>query len=133
MKFFKFLKNYRPIFKATCQGLLTICTLFFLTNCARIEYRSKNSIPIYFSTNMNSTEVFEIEKKLQFFVWGLSPGHHYVDVDSILMANGVKEASKLHIHEFMNWTDKLVSVITLGLFVPYRIKLSGLMLKKGEG
>ncbi len=107
--------------------------VLLVSSCARIEYRTKNSIPLSFSTNQTSSEVFEIEKKIQFFVWGLSPSRHFIDVDLVLADGGVKEANKLHIHEFMSWTDKLVSLITLGLFVPYHIKFSGLMLKKGEG
>lgn len=115
--------------KINCNGLIKIGILsVFLSSCTIMEYRSKNAIPIYLSPQKAHLTRVQLKGQKEFYLWGLYPQKHIINVDIELSDSGVTSAAKLRIKEFMLPISFLWSIISFGFYIPknYEIEVYGI-------
>jgi len=73
-------------------------------------------------------DIREFRDHKNFFLWGLLPQKHYVFLDRKVQDLGHISGANFHIEEYQSFMSMMISVITLGMWIPkdYRISLHGL-------
>jgi hypothetical protein len=106
---------------------LFIFLVLISTSCSQIRYTSTNSIPTYISTKSGHHSREVATGKRKFYLWGLVPREHTVDVDHELSDAGVLSASRIDIREYQTGLDIFLTYISLGLYksVHYEINTWG--------
>ena len=81
---------------------------------------------MYLSPQQFHPVKFEMEEKLDFYMFGLYPKVYKISLDELAAKNGFFSMSGLRIFEYLNVGDLILSVLSLGLYTPRRIVIQGL-------
>jgi hypothetical protein len=96
-----------------------------LSSCTTIHFRSNNSVPVTFDGNPKHQKEVSIVGHRQFYFWGVEPEEHEVYIDEEVKSAGHDGLSKLIIYEHKNPQDILISILTLGFYIPRGYTLTG--------
>lgn len=78
-----------------------------------------------FSQNENHTESVSVEIKKYFYLWGLLPSTHSVNIDEVFARKGYKDVSSLEITEIDETKKAMWMVFTFGLYYPNSYVVKG--------
>jgi len=98
----------------------------FLSCSTTIEYTSDGKIPVFVNGEQFHPVEFEIRQKLDFYLFGHYPKVYKVKLDEIASKYGYFSISELEIREYQNVGDTLLSVLSLGLYMPRTVLIKGL-------
>lgn len=99
--------------------------LLILCSCTTIHFRSNNTVPVTFEGNPNHQKEVSIVGQKDFYFWGIEPQEEVVYVDEVVRDSGYDGISKVIIYEHKNPQDMLISILTLGLYVPRGYTITG--------
>lgn len=102
-------------------------TMLLLQSCAKISFQSNNITPSYISTKPKHSHRISLVGVRDFYLWGLIPNQHVVNLSEVLSAGGLITGAGLTVEDYQTFEDKVWSVVTLGLYLPrhYRVKAWG--------
>jgi hypothetical protein len=104
--------------------VLLLVLLF--TGCTSINYQSTGKIPLFVGSMKKSTDKTKVIKgKKEFYLWGLYPKHHDVNLDQDFKKIGFKKINKFIIEEFQTTIDNIKSLASFGMYIPKRYKIVG--------
>ena len=87
-------------------------------SCVTTNYTSKGQIPVHLNLKENHKRKVEISHKKTFYLWGLYPNEHIIELDKEFVHTGARAVSGLQILEKQTFTDSLLSFISLGIVIP---------------
>jgi hypothetical protein len=97
-----------------------------LSACSTIHYASLGKGTVNLADRINLTDTFQVEGDRVFYLWGLYPREHVVWVDQeIYGKTNIVRPGAIKIEEYQTWRNALISVATLGMYVPRNWRLSG--------
>lgn len=96
-----------------------------MVGCTTIHFRSKNTIPVTFEGNPKHQKEVSVVGHRHFYFWGLEPQEHEVFIDEEIRKAGHDSMSKVVIYEQKNPQDMLISLLTLGLYLPRGFTITG--------
>lgn len=105
--------------------LFFIFLSFFAISCSQIKYTSNNHIPTFISPKDKHSRRAEHSGVRKFYLWGLVPSHHVVNVDDELSDDGLLTSARIEISEYQEFMDVFWTYATLGLYKPVRFKIKG--------
>ena len=105
---------------------------FFLLSCSSIEYKSLDVINVYMGHHPEFEDSFEVEGKIEFYLWGMYTGTQTVLIDHELKNLGAIEASLDKIEEYQTTQDFLFTLFTFGLYKSVHYKLFANGVKVGN-
>lgn len=108
----------------------SLISLFFFLNCSGVRFKSQNKIATSFDSLKNHNEFVSINVSRPFYLWGLIPSEHVVEVDSEFIKKGFDSVSELEILEIDKKTEFVWSALTLGMYIPKKYKLTGKITNK---
>lgn len=106
---------------------------FFLSlifaSCSSIEFKSTEIIPVNFNQDSSDTESVQLEVKKSFYLWGMIPSNHSVNVDEIFEEKGADSVSNFSIAEIKTQKKTLWMILSAGLYYPQTYLISGNILR----
>lgn len=106
-------------------SLFIILLCFLATSCSQINYISSDNIPTYISPKENHNRKASHIGKRDFYLWGLVPTFHTVNVDDELADDGLISAARIEVREYQEFMDVFWTYVTLGMFKTVRFEISG--------
>lgn len=100
-----------------------LLSLSFIS-CTQIHYVTKSDFPVYGTLKNDHQSYVESLGKKEFYLWGLTPKKHYVEVDTMLMERGIESASRVTIEEFVSLKSFFATVFSFGMYAPVDYKIS---------
>ncbi|WP_044557470.1 hypothetical protein [Halobacteriovorax marinus] len=104
--------------------------ILFLSSCSQIKYTSSENIPTYFAPKKHHSRKASHSGVRRFYLWGLVPPQHTVDVDNELQNDGLISAARIEIREYQEFMDVFWTYVTLGLYKPVRYEIKGYGVKE---
>lgn len=103
-------------------GFLII--LIFNIGCSAIKIHSSSKVDVSMSEREEYTKEIELEVDKEFFLYGLVPTTHNLNVDKFLKEAGIDSVSELKIIKVRKTRNIAWSLFTLGFYTPetYLIK-----------
>lgn len=99
----------------------------FITGCSTtIEYTSDGKVPVFINSKSSHPVKFEMREKLDFYLFGHYPKIYKVKLDDLASKYGYFSISGLEIREYQNVGDTILSVLSLGLYLPRTVIITGL-------
>lgn len=108
----------------------SIIFLSLFTSCLTIEYTSNGAIPTEVYSNDFRTQKASIEGSREFYVWGMVPKKHTVEIDREVLNEGFISIKHVTVEEYQTWGDFIASLCTFGLYIGKSYRISGLVTKK---
>lgn len=108
--------------------LLKIC---LLSSCTSTSYESTKLVTAYAGPQSSSKLKRSLEGVNQFYMWGLLPSHHIVNIDQDAVRSGLSEFSLQKIEEFQTIKQFMYSFFTFGMYIPQSYRLVGYGIKSG--
>lgn len=105
--------------------------LFFLS-CAKTQIKSDNAVPVFINAKAKFNQLIEIEKQYGFYLWGLLPDVHEINLDKEFYDQGAVAVANIQVEQFQDGWDIFKSIISFGMYVPYHLRLRGFALEKDE-
>ncbi len=102
-----------------------ILTLVLLISCSNLNFKSSQKISTTFDYKPERTQEVSIKVTKHFYMWGLYPNKHTIDVDKVFLEKGFDSVSDLKINEIKTVDKAVWSVITLGMYYPESYMLVG--------
>lgn len=102
-----------------------LAILISISACSSIKFQSKNKINASFNSNYNHRKEVLVSGKKDFYLWGLIPNKHYVDINESLESANINELSRLSIYQERTTADIILTAITFGLYCPSHYYISG--------
>lgn len=68
----------------------------------------------------------EVVLTRDFYLWGLLPGQHKVQLDEELDELGIVGAAHIYYHQYQTFSQSFYTIATLGLYRPVTIRLRAL-------
>lgn len=96
-----------------------------LQSCAQTSYRSSNSTPSYISVKPNHHHRVSLVGVREFYLWGLIPSHHNVDISEVMSSAGLVTSAGITVEDYQTFSDKIWALMTLGLYIPKHFRLKG--------
>lgn len=92
-------------------------------SCSSVKFKSSDIIPISFEENENHK--LDIKEKIEtpFYLWGLLPSQHIVEIDKEFEKRGYTEASDLEIIEVDKRKKFAWMILSFGLYYPQTFEL----------
>jgi hypothetical protein len=97
-----------------------------------MHYRSSGVISTSFSPKAGHDHLKEIVGKKEFYLWGLVPKDHTVEVDIQLSKAGLISAANITIEEYQTTEDLIYSWLSFGLYIPRTYKVKGFGIKTDD-
>lgn len=102
---------------------------FFLvlifTSCSSIQFKSSEIIPVHFNKDITDTENVDVEVEKSFYLWGMLPSSHSVEVDKLFEQRGADSVSNFSIAEIKTQKKTLWMILSAGLYYPQTYLVSG--------
>lgn len=99
--------------------------ILLLQGCMTMSYESSSNL--YVSANRLKTydTAVSVEGRRDFYLWGLYPNEHVVNIGTEFNEAGYKNVSGVSIIEETNFLDSFLAIISLGLMIPQSYRLEG--------
>lgn len=120
----KHLKTNQGVLLANASRLLLLSLLFFGHGCARLKFETTDSIPLSLGPKAGNFVDLEYIGRRDFYLWGLLPTEHEVDVARDLEEIGAQKGSKISVQTLSTWSDYLFTWLTLGMYRPLHYKIT---------
>lgn len=99
-------------------------TLTFLSlSCANTQIKSSDNVPLSFKKQENFDNEIDIQITKEFFLWGLIPRVHEIDIDKEILNKGVNSATELVVEHKNRTSDVVWSLLTFGVYYPQTFHL----------
>ncbi len=112
------------------KGLFLLLTFVFLTSCSSIIYQSKGGGSIPVSKSFSTSNKMEFQGVKKFYLWGLFPLEHRVDINSISKKKGFSHIGNISIFQYRGGLSLFLSFISFGMYTPLDYKIIGYGTKK---
>ncbi len=101
--------------------------ILLLSACSRVSVVNNTNRPITFNPRAGHSEKVDILIQKNFYLWGLLPGQHEIDVGEILKEKGQKSASSLIVKKENFFTSYFWPFVSFGIYIPksFRVKFNG--------
>ena len=106
-------------------ALINLSLCFFAMSCSQIKYISSDNIPTYISPKDKHSRKASHHGKRNFYLWGMVPSFHTVNVDDELKNDGLISAARIEVREYQDFMDVFWTYTTLGLYKPVRFEIKG--------
>ncbi|GAB4410378.1 MAG: hypothetical protein OHK0056_13330 [Bacteriovoracaceae bacterium] len=113
-------------------SLLVILTLLFVSSCAEVRIHSRGKIPVWVGPKPGHNNVVEKEGVKQFFLWGLVPEVHEINLDEEFGDTGMISAANVTVEVEQSWSSLIKEILSLGLYNPRDYKVRGFGLKPDD-
>lgn len=113
-------------------AMALIWAVLCLNSCTTMHYRSSGLISTSFSPKPGHDNHREIIGKKEFYLWGLVPKDHTVEIDRELSQSGLISAANITIEEYQTTEDLIYSWISLGMYIPRHYKVRGFGIKTDD-
>lgn len=107
--------------------ILLLSITFLSYSCSSIQIESSNKLPLSFSEKDNHTKKIKVEVQRDFYLWGLLPNHHKIDVASELSNKGYESVASIKVRESYTSSNALWGMATFGLWTPKLYTIEGLV------
>ncbi|MBK27084.1 MAG: hypothetical protein CME70_23975 [Halobacteriovorax sp.] len=104
----------------------------FTVSCTSIRYRSTGVIATSFSPKPMHVHQTNVEGRKEFYLWGLVPNEHTVEIDKEMSRAGLISAANITIEEYQTLGDKFATWLSLGLYIPRSYKVRGFGIKTDD-
>ena len=104
--------------------LLTSITFLFFS-CSSIQIESSKKLPLSFLEKDKHTKKTVVEVQKNFYLWGLLPNHHKIDVGEELNKYDFESFANLKIRERYTLRNTLWAMVSLGLWTPKLFTIEG--------
>jgi hypothetical protein len=112
---------------------LFILFLGLISSCTTVHYRSSGKMEVTLAARDKHDHRAEAIGHKEFYLWGRIPDKdHTVFIDKELWNQGLVSAASLNITEYQNFTDMIVSWLSLGMYIPVRYKIVAYGIKSTE-
>lgn len=112
--------------EALVKNLKLILLIFLFISCSSsIQISSSKKIPVSFDEMDKHTKLSKVTIKRDFFLWGLVPGKHEVDLAKELKNKGFDSLAEVKVYEESSSHDRIWSIVTLGFWWPKTIVIEG--------
>ena len=113
-------------------GMLVVNKVIFflviiLTSCSSIQFNSSEIISVSFDKDSSVKETLDVDVEKSFYLWGLIPSQHTVEVDKVFEEKGALSVSQFSIKEIKTKKKSLWMILTAGLYYPETYKISGIV------
>jgi len=106
--------------------ILLVCLLLCLFSaCSNVRFRSESNLPITFAGKPREQKEITLTIKKDFLLWGLAPSYQTIYLDKEVEDAGHGSLSKAIIYEKRVSQDVLLSIITLGFYMPKTYIVTG--------
>lgn len=109
--------------RSTSLFIFSLC--FQLISCSQINYTSSSNINTYIAPHKGHSRKASHVGVRDFYLWGMVPSVHTVNVDDELADDGLLSAARVEIREYQDFMDVFWTYTTLGLYKPVRFEISG--------
>ncbi len=96
---------------------LTIFTAL-LVSCSSLHFKSTGRIPVSLTPQREHTKKVSFKVKKDFYLWGMIPKQHEVNVDEVYSEQGYNSIAEVRFYEDRDFWDTALSIATLGLYIP---------------
>ena len=118
------------------MNLSKICIIFLLltvVSCTRMSYRSSGIEKVRVFDGGENYSAFSIMGEKKFYLWGIYPEEITVFIDrEIEKTTGFIKPAHIEIEDFQTTKNFLISIFTLGIYIPRNFRIKGLALRPGE-
>ena len=87
-----------------------------LLSCSNVRFVSRNEIPIEFTTPKVLKRGVEFEIDRNFYLWGLVPETHTIELDKEVSNHGYKHLKSLEIREINKPVNVWLNILTFGMY-----------------
>ena len=103
--------------------------LFILVfaSCSSIQFKSSEIIPVSFNKDTDVKDKLDLDVEKSFYLWGLIPSQHTVEVDKVFEEKGAFSVSQFSIKEVQTKKKGLWMILTAGLYYPETYRISGIV------
>ena len=105
--------------------VLFLTLTFLFISCANTQIKSTNKIPITFTKKDGFEKDINVVVTKEFFLWGMLPSEHELDVDDEIAKKGFNKASELVVHHKNRTSDVVWSLLTFGVYYPQTFQIKG--------
>ncbi len=109
--------------RSTTLFIFSLC--FQFVSCSQIHYTSAGNINAYIAPQEGHNRKASHFGKRSFYLWGMLPAIHTVNVDNELADDGVFSAARVEVREYQEFMDVFWTYATLGLYKPVRFEIKG--------
>lgn len=108
------------------MGKIIFFILFFaFCSCSTTYIKSQNKIPVTFENKAEHPKDVKVSVTKEFFLWGLIPSHHEIDVDEQLGNKGYESVSDLVVTQKNQRSDVIWTLVTFGMYYPQSYEIQG--------
>ena len=100
---------------------------FIFQSCTTVHFRSSGQIPIHLSPKKGHGSIQEFHGEKKFYLWGLLPQNHTVDVSEVARNLGYSSSANIFISEYQTIPNFFITMLSLGMYIPrnYSVKAYG--------
>lgn len=105
--------------------------ILLFASCSTIRYQAQDVMPVHLGRTVEQNHPVKMQGEKAFYLWGLVPREHVVEIDHELADAGVVNGGNIVIEETQSWSQFFLTLISFGMYIPksYSIHAIGL---KGE-
>jgi hypothetical protein len=104
---------------------LVLLISIVLIGCSRLRLNSSNTKSVTFREIEGHTKPVKIKVKKDFYLWGLLPKQHDLDISKVMEEKGLGIISSLEITETEVYDNALYSIISFGMYIPKTYLIQG--------
>ena len=105
--------------------ILLISITFLSCSCSSILIESSNKLPLSFVEKDKHTKKITVEVQKNFYLWGLLPNRHVIDIAAELSREGYESLASLKVRERYTSSNTLWALATFGLWTPKVYSIEG--------
>lgn len=106
-----------------------ILSAIFLLSCTTIRFVDDKGLE---KKSLVAPAFFKYEQELEFYLWGLLPDEHVVDITALLKERGYQEVSKISYEDYRDFSQILLIGLTFGMYMPKNYVVKGYYEKNRE-
>lgn len=105
--------------------ILFLCFLINIS-CSHHVYTGEGRLDVLIdSPKSQKKEVVIFEKQYESLLWGKIPGEYKIDLGDELLLSNINKVGKIEVIQYQSAKDQLLTIFSLGLYIPYHVKVIG--------
>lgn len=98
-----------------------------VTSCSSIQFKSSEIISVSFDRDSQVKDKIDVDVEKSFYLWGMIPNQHVVEVDKVFEEKGAFSVSQFSIEEVDTKKKSIWMILTAGLYYPETYRISGIV------
>jgi hypothetical protein len=105
--------------------LLVLFLSIVFIGCSRLRLKSSETKSVTFREIEGHSKPVKIKVKKEFYLWGMLPKEHDLDIAKVMDEKGVGVISSLEVSETNVYDNAFYAILTFGMYIPKTYLIEG--------